>query len=201
MDINLFFNLNYIKKKYKNTDKNIEKYLSDVLPSIVNRISSDSRVNTIRILTQDLNEENIGYGSKVKIIKFDSNNIENYNDLIKKFTNEIEIIDEVVVIYNPLFPFININKIYQAYQNIKNLEFDSSMGIDHFYSDSFDEKSLRKFDKGIFNIFNKNDFKASNERLNGRVFSVNLSALELVSLRETEDYELFSLIINSGFIQ
>ena len=49
-------------------------------------------------------------------------------------------------------------------------------------------------------MINKSEFMLKKNRLISPVDAVGLSALELVSLRVKDDYELYGLIVNSGLI-
>lgn len=55
-------------------------------------------------------------------------------------------------------------------------------------------------DRGIFAVINKMKFLQEGSRLISPLDTVGLSALELVSLRSEEDYELYGLIVNSGLV-
>ena len=201
MIITIFINKNYLEKKYNMSIELLNKFTFEVLPNLLNRLSMDSRVLSIEIYTNDSLDKNIGFGSKVKIIKIESANIVLYPELIdlsikNKINNE-----DIIVIYNPLFPFLSLDKIHTAYQKIVNAEFISSIGVDGYYKNTITNDNVEFFDAGIFSIFRLASYKKTKRRVNQPILSVNLNALELISLREKDDYELYGLVVNSGLMQ
>ena len=90
MILSIFINKNYLQKKYNMSIELLNKFNFEVLPNLLNRLSMDSRVLSIEIYTNDSMDKKIGFGSKVKIIKIDSNDINSYADLIDlKIVNKI----------------------------------------------------------------------------------------------------------------
>ena len=75
------------------------------------------------------------------------------------------------------------------------------MGIDHSYSHLFENEFMEMFDIGIFSVFRVSNFKKNKQRIHKPVSAVGLKALELISLRQAEDYELCGLVINAGLNQ
>jgi len=172
-----------------------------VLPNLLNRLSMDSRVLSIEIYTNDSLDSNIGFGSKVKIIKIESTDVNSYIDLINlKIRSKVNV-EDIVVIYNPMFPFISLDKIHMAYKKIENLDFISSIGVDANYKNANTSNNAEIFDVGIFSIFRLENFKKTKQRVNHPILNIYLNALELISLREKDDYELYGLVVNSGLMQ
>ena len=201
MILSIFINKNYLQKKYNMSIELLNKFNFEVLPNLLNRLSMDSRVLSIEIYTNDSMDKKIGFGSKVKIIKIDSNDINSYADLIDlKIVNKINV-EDVIIIYNPMFPFLSLDKIHLAYTKIVNSEFISSIGVDSYYKDAITSNNAAIFDAGILSIFRLESFKKSKQRVNQPIFNVYLNALELISLREKDDYELYGLVVNSGLMQ
>jgi hypothetical protein len=203
MIITMFVNKSYLQKKYNMSFELLNKFTYEVLPNLLNRLSTDSRVRNIEVYTNDSLNKNIGFGSKVKIVKIESSDIILYQDLIdlsiknKSINNN----EEIIVIYNPLFPFLSLDKIDIAYRKIVNAEYVSSIGVDGYYTSTITNNNAELFDAGIFSIFTLDSYKKSNRRVNQPILSVNLSALELISLREKGDYELYGLVVNSGLMK
>jgi len=201
MIITMFINKNYLEKKYNMNFDLLNKFITEVLPNLLNRLSMDSRVFSIEIYTNDSLDKNIGFGSKVKIIKIESTNIQLYSELIDLSIESNDNKKDIIIIYNPMFPFLSLDKIYQSYEKILNKEFASSLGVDGYYSNAITNSNVEIFDAGIFSIFKISDYNKSKNRVNQPVQSVNLNALELISLREKDDYELYGLVVNSGLMQ
>jgi hypothetical protein len=197
----MFINKNYLEKKYNMNFDLLNKFITEVLPNLLNRLSMDSRVFSIEIYTNDSLDKNIGFGSKVKIIKIESTNIQLYSELIDLSIESNDNKKDIIIIYNPMFPFLSLDKIYQSYEKILNKEFASSLGVDGYYSNAITNSNVEIFDAGIFSIFKISDYNKSKNRVNQPVQSVNLNALELISLREKDDYELYGLVVNSGLMQ
>ena len=200
MILTMFINTNYLEKKYNMSIELLNKFTFEVLPNLINRLSMDSRVLSIEIYTNDSLNKNIGFGSKVKLIKIESSDINSYTDLIDlKIKSKINI-EDIIVTYNPMFPFLSLDKIHMAYQKIVNSEFISSIGVDAYYKNAITSDNAEIFDAGIFSIFRLESFKKSKRRVNQPILSVNLNAVELISLREKDDYELYGLVVNSGLL-
>ena len=68
------------------------------------------------------------------------------------------------------------------------------------------EKALQKQelhavnDPGIISVIDVKEFVKTGVRLVAPADTLRLSALDLVSLRSEEDYELYDLIVNSGLV-
>ena len=201
MILTIFINKNYLEKKYNMGIELLNKFNFEVLPNLLNRLSMDSRVLSIEIYTNDSLDSNIGFGSKVKIIKIESTDVNSYIDLINlKIRSKVNV-EDIVVIYNPMFPFISLDKIHMAYKKIENLDFISSIGVDANYKNANTSNNAEIFDVGIFSIFRLENFKKTKQRVNHPILNIYLNALELISLREKDDYELYGLVVNSGLMQ
>lgn len=199
MKIKIFSNKNYLASRYEMSEDVINRFNSDVLPNLMNRLSMDSRVELIEIYTNELESENIGFSSKINQYKVGTDNIKSYSELIDLFAGSEE--NEIVVVYNPLFPFLSLDKIYAAYKQVADGRFESAFGVDNYYIDLINEKNVESMDVGIFSIFKIDNFKNTRRRLQQPAKPVKLSAIELISLRQKDDYELYGLVVNSGLMQ
>jgi hypothetical protein len=199
MKITIFLNKKYLTSTYLISDELLDRFTTEVLPKLLNRLSMDSRVISIDIFTNDSLEKNLGFSSKVHLNSFDSSGISTYGELISVcIGNKKE--EDIMIVINPMFPFLSLEKINLAYQKVLNNQCNSAIGIDKYYATKINSQNIEAFDAGIFSIFKISDFKKSNHRLHPPVFGIELSALELISLRGKEDYELYGLVVNSGLM-
>jgi hypothetical protein len=200
MIITIPFNSIYLKKKYKMKDKDIKRLTKEALPKLVERLSMDSRIEGIEIFSNmDLSLE-LGLSSKLKIIKSNTENLNKAEDVILNYISKSQSNHEIIVIYNPLFPFISIRKIEILFQRVGNGFANSGIGS-YFDAQGLNDQNLTKIgDRGIFAVINKAKFLRERLRLISPLDAVSLSALELVSLRSEEDYELYGLIVNAGLV-
>jgi hypothetical protein len=200
MIITIPFNSIYLKNKYKMDAKDIKRLTKEALPMLVERLSMDRRVEGIEVFSNiDLSLE-LGFSSKLKIIKSNTEKMNKPEDVILNYISKSQCKKEIIVIYNPLFPFISIKKIEILYQRVKNGFANSGVGSYFDAQGLCDENMVKISDRGIFAVINKMKFLQEGSRLISPLDTVGLSALELVSLRSEEDYELYGLIVNSGIV-
>ena len=194
------FNSKFLKKKYKKQDSDIKKLIGEVLPRLVERLSMDSRIDGIEIFSDVSFNTVLGLSSKIKIIKSDTEEMTVAEDVIESYINSTQHKQETLVIYNPLFPFVSIKKMDILFQRVSN-GFANS-GIGSYFDDQglSDENIAIGYDPGIISVINKTEFVRQGIRLVAPADTVSLSALELVSLRSKEDYELYGLIVNAGLV-
>ncbi len=197
----MFINEKYLKHVYKMPELDHRKFSDNVLPDLINRLSMDRRVTAIELFTSINLSQNLGFGSKINLIESDTDNLINFAEIMERYIDKTKISDDIVVVYNPLFPFLSIEKIWDAYELVKTKKIGSAIGVDHYYQKAFSDDTAEIMDVGIFSVFRKSAFSASKSRLQRPVKSIGLNALELISLREFDDYELYGLVVNSGFIQ
>jgi len=172
----------------------------DVFPMLLERLSMDWRVDGIEIFSDIDFSSEIGLSSKIIIIKSDTGKMTRAEDVILNYITETQCKQETIVIYNPLFPFISIDKIDLLFQRVGNGFANSGIGS-YFDAQGVLDVNMAKYsDRGIFAVINKAEFLRKNARLIAPADIISLSALELVSLRHEQDYELYGLIVNSGLI-
>lgn len=199
MKIKIFTNEKYLSSRYEMSDETIRRFNSEVLHNLLNRLSMDSRVDLIEIFTNVSCENNLGFSSKLKRTIVNTENLRTYAELIDLCA--ISGSEELLIVYNPLFPFVSIDKIYFAYQKVMSGEFESAFGADAYYTGVINEQNAELMDVGIFSIFKIQNYQNTRRRIQIPALPVKLSALELISLREKDDYELYGLVVNSGLMQ
>ena len=194
------FNSKFLKKKYKKQDSDIKKLIGEVLPRLVERLSRDSRIDGIEIFS-DINFDTVlGLSSKIKITKSNTEEMMVAEEVIVSYIMSTQCKQETLVIYNPLFPFVSIEKMDILFQRVNNGLANS--GIGSYFDDQglSDENIATRYDPGIISVVNKTEFVRQGIRLVAPADTISLSALELVSLRSEEDYELYGLIVNAGLV-
>jgi hypothetical protein len=201
MIITLPFNSEYLKNKYKMQDSDIKRLTKEALPMLVEKLSMDSRVDGIEIFSDIGFGLELGLSSKIKIIRSNTEGMTRPEDVILNYITTAHCKQEVIVIYNPLFPFVSIKKIDFLFQRVSSGFANSGIGSYFDAQGLCDENMAKSSDRGIFSVINKTEFLRKSSRLISPADTVSLSALELVSLRSKEDYELYGLIVNSGLNQ
>ena len=194
------FNSKFLKKKYKKQDSDIKKLIGEVLPRLVERLSRDSRIDGIEIFS-DINFDTVlGLSSKIKITKSNTEEMMVAEEVIASYIMSTQCKQKTLVIYNPLFPFVSIEKMDILFQRVNNGLANS--GIGSYFDDQglSDENIATRYDPGIISVVNKTEFVRQGIRLVAPADTISLSALELVSLRSEEDYELYGLIVNAGLV-
>ena len=194
------FNSKFLKKKYKKQDLDIKKLIGEVLPRLIERLSMDSRIEWIEIFS-DVNFDTVlGLSSKIKIIKSNTDEMMVAEDVIVSYIMSTRCKQETLVIYNPLFPFVSIEKMDILFQRVSNGLANCGIGS-YFDEQGLSDKNIAiRYDPGIISVINKAEFVRQGIRLVAPADTVSLSALELVSLRSEEDYELYGLIVNAGLV-
>ena len=200
MIITLPFNSKYLKNQYKMQDSDISRLTRDVLPMLVERLSMDSHIDGIEIFSDIDFSSELGLSSKIKIIKSNTEEMTVAEDVIVNYITTTQCKQETIVIYNPLFPFVSIKKIDFLFQRVSSGFANSGIGSYFDAQGLCDANMAKSSDRGIFSVINKVEFLRQGTRLISPADTVSLSALELVSLRSEEDYELYGLIVNSGLI-
>lgn len=195
------FNTKFLMKKYKKEDSDISKLSYEVLPRLIQRLSMDSRVEGIEIFSDIDFSSKLGLSSKIKVIKSNTEKMTEAEDVIFSYITVTQCEQHTLVIYNPLFPFVSIKKMDSLFNRVSSGL--ANCGIGSYFDDQgLNKKNIaERFDPGIISVINKSEFIQKGTRLIEPADTVSLSALELISLRSKEDYELYGLIVNSGLIQ
>jgi len=200
MNILIPLNSKYLINRYSMGVNVVNQIINIVLPNLINRLSSDSRVHEIHIMSDLDFYKTSSPGSKIKYLKHDTGLSTESSKIISEFIKISNYSKEILIIYNPLFPFISVDKLYFGYESVKNKSCKSSIGA---YSNEEMLEDLylaSKYDHGIFSIIRPSDFLKAGSRLLQPINVVNLDAINLVSLRSSNDYDLFELIVNSGMM-
>ena len=167
---------------------------------LVERLSMDSRVDSIEVFSDMNFSLERGLSSKFTIIESNTEEMTKAEDVILNYISKTQSNQDVIVIYNPLFPFISIKKIEFLFQRVKNGYANSGVGSYFDAKGLYEEDTDKNNDRGIFSVINKAEFLRKHSRLISPIDTISLSALELVSLRCKEDYELYGLIVNAGLV-
>lgn len=199
MKIKIFANKNYLTTQYEMSEETICRFNLEVLPNLMNRLAMDSRVELVEIYTNEPESTNIGFSSKLKRHIVGTDNIKSFAELIDlcKVAEE----NQIIVVYNPLFPFISLDKIYGAYRQVVDGRYESAFGVYDYYAEEISDSNLESMDLGIFSIFKADNFLKKKRRVLQPTKPIKLSAIELISLRQKDDYELYGLVVNSGLMQ
>lgn len=200
MNILIPINSKYLIYRYSISNDFLFQIKNNVLPSLINRLSSDERIKQINIMSDLDFSKIVSYSSKVRFFEHDTGTSDDFYKVVTEFIRISEYSDEILIVYNPLFPFISVDKIYYGYKSVKNKSCNSSIGAYSNAKKLEDIYLASKYDHGIFSVIRPSDFLKVGTRLLQPVEVVNLNAINLVSLRNSDDYNLFELIVNSGLM-
>ena len=171
-----------------------------VMPNLVDRLSSDGRVAKIDIMSNLELEWLRSSSSKISVYKHDTGLSNQFYKIVSEYIHISNYDKEILVIYNPLFPFISVDKLFFGYSSIADNSCNSAIGTYSNYDKLEDANLASKYDYGILSIIRLRDFFESKSRLCEPINFVNLEAINLVSLRNSSDHDLFELIVNSGIL-
>ncbi|MFL2845759.1 MAG: hypothetical protein ACJ0BO_05800, partial [Candidatus Puniceispirillaceae bacterium] len=128
MNILIPFNSQYLTERYNMNSDFLEQLSSEVLPHILNRFSSDERVKSIEIIT-DLGLERVCEPySKTVLTRADIGPLQESNEVVKTLLAVRKMQSAIVVQANLLYPFINVNSLYQGYLQVKRRVVSSALG-------------------------------------------------------------------------
>ena len=200
MNILVPINSKYLVERYNMSDSLISRIENEVVSNTVNRLAADSRVANIRIMT-DLEFRNFeAHGEKVRFIKYDTGLTHDFVKIISGFMSLEGDMSDILVVYNPLFPFVSVDKISTGYRSMKEGLCGSAIGSYFNVMGLNDRTQASHYDNGIFSVISCSKTLDSGTRLNTPVDVIGLNAIDLVSLRSQDDADLFDLISNSGML-
>lgn len=212
MNIFIPFNKKYILKTY-DFDSHHASFIQDVvLRNLLKRLIKSNKVNRIDIYSQ---EEDIIVGihsKKLNFIQSISDESQTSEQIMKDYLSITKIV-EPVVYYNLMFPFTQIEKLYEAFVDVKLGKFESSIGVIPkgvvWSEDSIAEIDSSKptpsqdeintgLDIGSFCVIKPKNILSGLRRTTLPIKAVPLASRELVNMRSGDDKELYQLIVSSG---
>ncbi|NVK02949.1 MAG: hypothetical protein HWE12_15515 [Oceanospirillaceae bacterium] len=198
MNLIIPFGRRYLRQRYSMDDSTIEMLENQVLPSLCNRVSMDNRVASVEIIGEIDNQNLENISSKISLIHSNTEHLKSAEEVISNYYSCTKNKSNLSVFQNPLFPFVNIDKISFAHSLVLNESvvnviggFSSRLGIT-------DDNVIKYSDHGIFTVLRRDVFLNSKQKLVPPLDVIGLSALEVINLRSKEDLELYNLIVNSG---
>lgn len=198
MNIVIPLNTSYLRDRYFMDDSFIERILYEVIPELLSRLSLDSRVESIELISNSRVVDSFSINDKVVLTEADFGTTYDRNEVITKIFSYRYYQTEVVVQMNPLYPFVSVDSIAKAYESVMNKESNSALGS---YTDLKLSENLalaKELDMGVFNVYREECFKQSGNRVSVPLEVIGLKALELICLRSENDIELYELVVNSG---
>lgn len=201
MHIIIPINFSYLQQRYRFNENLARQLVATVLPDLTDRLTRDRRVRSVDIFTSEEIMPHTSHSAKIRIIPSNTDSLDRAEDVLLAYKSETnyDSASRPVVVYNPLFPFISVEKLEFGYTSVCEGVSNSAVGGHHTRLGVTNAQELTMIDQGVFTILNLNTLETEGKRLKTPVDVIGLSALELVSLRSNSDYELFGLIKNSGF--
>lgn len=199
MDIVIPINYGYIKDRYQTTDDLLNFMQRFVVPELVGRLSRDKRVQSIDLIS-DIDLKGQAFGSeKVSSIFHVIDKSLNSDEVSAEILRVKHSKSQITVQYNPLFPFVSLESLWDAYSSVNAGSVRSAVGSYLDRDKVEDLPAAREHDLGVFSVYSKQSFNKESIRQALPTRVVGLKAVELIGLRNPDDYELFDLVVNSGF--
>ncbi len=199
MHILIPLNLGYIRSRYQMSDFYITFLQNYVLPEMVSRYSLDSRVEKVELIS-DTSLKNLEFLSdKITLTNYVIPGNLDANGVVSHIIDARKTESRIIVQCNPLFPFISINSLHRGYLSVASGEVLSAVGSIVEKPSVDDDALAMEHDLGIFSIYSVDTFRLTGRRVTPPFSEVGLQAVELIGLRNSEDIDLFNLIVNSGF--
>ena len=200
MDIVLPINFAYLKGRYRQGDE-LSDFIRDlVVPNLVERFTLDSRVSSVELIS-DFDFRTVVAGFEKAVVthhgidtSFDS------DEVAAEIINVRQSKSPVIVQGNPLFPFVSVAALVRAYGAVQSGAVASAVGATVERSSIQDRSLGTEYDLGIFTVYSVASFGSGQHRLTPPFNAVGLAAVELIGLRNADDFDLFNLILNSGFL-
>lgn len=199
MNIIIPFNTDYLCKRYHMDDDFLTFLQLRVLPFLVNRLALDARIKYIEIFSNVELVHITENSDKVSVKLSGTACIQDANQVVRESIMKSEVKSEIIIQLNPLYPFIKINTIAQAFDIVKSGRVGSVIGSFISCKSESDPRILDYNNIGILTVFDKSEFFRFNSRVVRPSDILKLDAVEMVSLRSENDMDLFELVINSGF--
>ena len=199
MNILIPFNSKYVKNQYNASVDFLEMLSNEVLPHILDRFSSDERVQSIEIISDVDLEEVFEPYSKAVLTKVDIGVINEPSAVVQKLLAARTMKSPIVVQVNLLYPFISINSLFRGYSSVNKSSASSALGAITEITSENNLNVIDKSDLGIFTVYREATFMKTLNRVSGPVHMIGIRASEMISLRSKLDIELYDLIINSGY--
>lgn len=193
------FNLSYVSNRYQFSDFYITFLLDYVLPEMVGRYCLDSRVETVEIISDISLEKLESLSDKITATTYSIPNDLDTNGVVSHIIEARKTKSEIIVQCNPLFPFVSINSLHRAYISVSTGEVVSAVGAMVEKPSVSDGALAVEHDLGIFSVYKADTFQSTARRVSPPFTEIGLQAVELIGLRNSNDIELFDLIVNSGF--
>ena len=199
MNIVIPINSHYLKHRYQ-VDHNFLVLLeNEVIPALVDRLSSDDRIFAIEIIS-DINFHELSESyCKLVANRADLSGHFEASEVARRIFEVRFSNDDILILLNPLYPFVKVDSINEAYVGVLHGKANSAIGALTSREAVGVSKTAPIEDIGIFTVFRKTFFETFGERVVPPVEMIGLNALELVSFRSKKDIELYELIVNSGF--
>ena len=199
MDVTVPLNFGYIKHKYQMTDDFMSFIRKYVVPDLIGRLSRDYRVQSIEIIS-DLEFKSETFGSEKVTLTYHSIDKDfSANEVAADILRVRQNRSRTIVQYNPLFPFVSVQSLWDAFSSVEENHVFSAVGSFIQKDILHDLPTAKEHDLGVFNVYSPESFEQglSRQALPTRV--IGLRAIELIGLRSSLDHSLFDLVVNSGF--
>lgn len=188
---------------------------NEILPYICEKISKIDLLTETFIYCRESEWVNASINKeKVKFIKRPSSiDLNSSIETILATFFSLNDHDDVVLVLNPFFPFISKSTIVSMLNSVVISDFESAIGVlkgGLFWNGgkplnfSLDKPTVAfesqsgQVDLGSVYVFKSPNLKKDQCRISLPVKFFQLSALELLSLRKVEDWDLVQLVLSSG---
>ena len=199
MDVTVPLNFGYIERKYQMTNHFMSFIQNYVVPDLIGRLSRDDRVQSIEIIS-DLEFKAETFGSEKVILTFHSIDRDaTANEVAAEILRVRQNQSSTIVQYNPLFPFVSVQSLWDAFSAVEENHVLSAVGSFIEKEVLYDLPTAKEHDLGVFNVYSRESLEEGLSRQALPTKVIGLRAIELIGLRNSQDHDLFDLLVNSGF--
>lgn len=195
MKVFLPFNSKYFLNNYFDASLT-SKIKKDVIPDIVERHSMSEYVEHIDIFSNDDFSELQSFSNKIRYIYNESYDGKSFVDLVDAYVKLSTNKDEPIVYHNPLFPFISMEKAFNAFKFVKA---NPNCIVNGKFVVPAEENRKLYVDLGALSVFTSKTLAEVQGRNTSCKEIIQLSTLEIMCLRTSDDWAHYTLIVNSGF--
>lgn len=200
MEIVIPFNESYLKSRYKMSDEFIDFLSVSVVPAVINRVSMQEKVGSVNLIGRNRISGLASISAKATKLSIHTEQIQTRLEVINHYLRSICSEEDVVIFLNPLFPFVKPSTLLDAYSKV--VAGQASLAIGSFSNGILSEQQeLDLQDLGVFTVLRKSSFIQNYDELPMPACTVKLTAIELISMRDQDDLELYNLIVNTGFAE
>lgn len=214
MRIFIPYNRQYVIDTYQCGPEHVSYVEDVVLRFLLKRLVKSNYVDHIDIYSKDIKGCEGLHSNKLRFIPSISNESDSSEKILQDYLS-ITRSREPLVLYNMMFPFTDIGKVYESFQAVASGDFQSATGVlskgivwngntthagSEFSVTPGQDDLHSSLDVGSFCVLKPDHILKGLRRTTPPVKLVPLCSHELVNMRSEHDKKLYRLIITSGLV-